>query len=99
MINMKIILIIGGVFAFFLACTGISMTLDTSADILSSNEITKDVTEPIIPTLNQWSSRLQVVGWTALIAFITLLVPIPGEIKGLALIIEIFGGIIAWLIV
>ncbi len=97
-VKLSIIAVIGGFLAFFIACTGLSFSIETTTDILSSNNLTDDIVEPLKPTLESWSAKFQVAAWTGLIAFITILIPI-GSIKLPITLLEIFGGIIVWLLV
>lgn len=80
--NIKIVL--AGILAFVFISFFTAMSLETLP-------IQNDLTE-------EWTNKWQIVGWTALIVFITLAIPLLPFIKGGAVFFEVLGGMVAWML-
>jgi hypothetical protein len=89
--NLKISIILAGIIgliAFFFVC---SFSIDSTANFLKTNHI------EIPRSLETWSSRFLILGIGTLLVFLTTIVPIPIELKAVALMLEFLGGAVAWL--
>ena len=95
MMNAVVKITLTGVVGFSAFSILSSFTIDNTVTFLTSNNIAISQ----VPTLEMWSGRFLVLGVGSMIGLLTIMAPIPRDVKALALFSEFIGGAIAWLLV